>query len=230
MSNDFFRESSAAVSSPIDIVSTLGRPADWVQAAAAGAISWKDGGGIVTGVAAAGVGDVFPGPIRSIQSSAAKVRYGTGPLPIPGPTAAASASAVAAANSAGREATFAAAFGDFAALGAGVKTKDYTVTFPTGARMQSLPVAEGFTGFDDAAHGTYTATLGTSAGGNQIGTSINLATGQTGFPKAMTAGASALLNRDIGGETWTLRITSSVDLNTVTVGAVTVKAAYFVPG
>ena len=100
MIKKYFRESAGAVSSPINLVTVEGGEADWIQAVAGGAIAWKDGTGTATGVSAAGAGDVFPGPIREVTSSAGKVRYGTGPLPVPGPTAAASASATAAAASA----------------------------------------------------------------------------------------------------------------------------------
>lgn len=142
--------------------------------------------------------------------------------------AAAAASASSAAAAMPTPGTFTVAFGDFAALGAGVKTHDYTVVLPANARLLALPLAEGFTGFDDATHGTMSATLGTSAGGNQIGTALNLAAGQTGFPKAMAAGSLAILGSNLGGDTLTLRFTSSVDLNTLTVGAVVVKVLYAV--
>lgn len=82
--NEFFKETPGAVSSSLDIVQTQGRPADWIHATVDGGMTWRDGTGNPTGVAAAGVGDVFPGPIRSILTSAGKVRYGTGPLPLYG--------------------------------------------------------------------------------------------------------------------------------------------------
>ena len=95
----YFRESGGAVASAIDLIAVEGRPADWIQAVAGGQIVFKDGTGTQVTIASAGVGDVFPGPIRNIVSSAGKIRYGTGPLPQPGPAAAASGSATNAATS-----------------------------------------------------------------------------------------------------------------------------------
>ncbi len=109
MKKEYFRESAGAVSVAIDLIATLGNPADWLQAAAGGQVVFKDGGGATVTIASAGAGDVFPGPIRGIESSAGVIRYGTGPLPIPGPTAAAGGSAAASAISATAAATSATA-------------------------------------------------------------------------------------------------------------------------
>lgn len=118
---------------------------------------------------------------------------------------------------------------DLAGLGGGVKTFDKNVgtALPAGARILSV-TAETVTDFDDAAHGTYVVTVGTSAGGNQVGTSLNVAAGQTGFPKQFTAGAQGYVGALQSTAQLSARLTSSVDLNTATVGAITVIAFYFV--
>lgn len=97
--NSYIRESGAAIVSPIDLIAVNGRPADFIQAVAAGTVVIKDGTDTAVTLVL-GAGDVIPGPIRTITSTTGSVRYGTGPLPIPGPTSAASASASAASTSA----------------------------------------------------------------------------------------------------------------------------------
>jgi hypothetical protein len=117
---------------------------------------------------------------------------------------------------------------DLAGLGAGAKTFDKNIgaALPAGARYV-IVTAENVTDFDDATHGTFALVVGTSAGGNQVGTSMNVAAGQSGFPKAFTAGASAgFLLAPLASAQLSVRITSSVDLNTATAGAVTVKAFF----
>lgn len=99
MKKDFYRVHAGAVVTLINIVSALGNPADWAQSVAGGAVSWKDGTD-TTVSDTFGAGDVIPGPVRAIVSSAGSIRYGTGEFPIPGPTAAGSASASAADTSA----------------------------------------------------------------------------------------------------------------------------------
>lgn len=116
---------------------------------------------------------------------------------------------------------------DLAGLSAGVKTFDKNVgsALPSHARIVCV-TAESVTDFDDGAAGTYTMTVGTSAGGNQIGTSLNVASGQTGFPKQFTAGAGGFLLCPQNSAQLTTRLTSNHDLNTATAGAVTVNAFY----
>jgi hypothetical protein len=118
---------------------------------------------------------------------------------------------------------------DLAGLGAGVKNfdKNLGTALPANARLISV-TAETVTDFDDAAHGTYAITVGTSAGGNQVGTSLNVAAGQSGFPKIVTAGAQGYLMAPQGSAQLTVRLASSVDLNTATAGAITLNAFYIV--
>lgn len=121
-------------------------------------------------------------------------------------------------------------FAAFAALAAGVKTYDVNLgaVLPTGAVLLAPPQLSGFTGFDDAAHGTYAAIVGTTTGGNDIATTQSVAAGQTNFPKVMTAGTAGFPMSALGAAQAKVRITSSVDLNTATAGAVTVSFRYAV--
>jgi hypothetical protein len=123
-------------------------------------------------------------------------------------------------------ATFALA--ELTALGAGVKTLDKTLAvLPTGARVLSVS-EEGVTLFDDPTHGTFALTVGSSAGGNQVATTVSVAAGASGFPKVGPAGAAGYLGASQSGATISVRLTSSVDLNTATVGAATAKFFYTV--
>jgi hypothetical protein len=120
---------------------------------------------------------------------------------------------------------------NLAGLGAGVKTLDVNVglVLPTGARLTSPPTLETVTLFDDAAHGTYAVIVGTTVGGNEIATTQSVAAGQTGFPKIMTAGAAGFPQALQSAVQVKARLTSSVDLNTATVGAVTIVLGFVVP-
>lgn len=135
-----------------------------------------------------------------------------------------------------QKATCTIAFGDWAALANGVKTKDYNVSpvnnvalvdtkLPAKARIICATV-ETVTAFDDPAHGAFAITIGTSAGGNQIGTSMNVAAGQTGFPKLFTAGAGGFLMCPQASVQLTARMTAGSDLNTATVGTAIVNVFY----
>jgi hypothetical protein len=98
----FLRETDGAVASPIIITTVEKEPAEWLQAVAGGQIVLKDGTDTTVTIANAAAGEVIRGQIRSITSSAGKVRYGTGVGPLPAPSVAseAAASATAAATSA----------------------------------------------------------------------------------------------------------------------------------
>jgi hypothetical protein len=118
-------------------------------------------------------------------------------------------------------------FANFAALAGGVKTFDVNVglALPVGARVIGCS-SEGFTGFDDALHGTYVAVLGVTTGGNEIATSLNIAAGQSGFPKVMGAGAAGFVGALNSAAQLKARVTSSSDLNTATAGAITLNALF----
>lgn len=114
------------------------------------------------------------------------------------------------------------------ALANGVKTLDKNLgaVLPSNARIVSA-TDEGVTTFDNGGGGgTYVATIGTSAGGNQIGASMNVALGQTGFPKQFAAGAQGYPFALQSGAQLSARLTSNVDLNTTTAGGATVLVFY----
>ncbi len=120
---------------------------------------------------------------------------------------------------------------DFAALSAGVKTKTKAIgaALPANARYVGHVVGSGsFTGFDDATHGTFTAKVGSSSDDDAIVSTVNVAAGQSGFPKAGTAGVRAFAQCPLYAEVHNLILTSSVDLNTATAGAITVDLFYLV--
>ncbi len=119
---------------------------------------------------------------------------------------------------------------DLAGLAGSVKTFDANVgaVLPTNARLMGPPTLTSWTAFDDATHGTFALTVGTSAGGNQIATTQSVASGQTGFPKIMTAGAGGFPMALQSAAQATCRLTSSVDLNTATGGSVIVNLFFLV--
>lgn len=116
----------------------------------------------------------------------------------------------------------------FSALSAGVKTKTKALgalglALPANARFAGLVVGSGtFVGFDDATHGTYVVKVGSTTDDDAILATANVAAGQTGFPKLGTVGVRGLLGFPLYAEVVNLILTSSVDLNTVTAGTLTV--------
>lgn len=117
---------------------------------------------------------------------------------------------------------------DLAGLGTATTfDKNIGAALPANARVLGA-TAESETDFDDATHGTWAVTVGTSAGGTQIGTSLNVAAGQTGFPKAFTPGAEGYLFAPNGGNQLSARITSSVHLSTATQGHVVIDVFYLI--
>ncbi len=117
---------------------------------------------------------------------------------------------------------------NFAALAMGVKTFDKNIgaALPANARVLAA-TAEAVTAFDDnGGGGTALATIGTTAGGTQVGNVLNVALGQTGFPKAFQAGAQGYLFAPAAGAQLSARVTSNHDLNTFTAGAITISVFY----
>jgi len=126
------------------------------------------------------------------------------------------------------EASITSGFADFAGLATGVKHFDYPLgpVLPSNARLLALPSAEGWTGFDDATHAVDQAEVGTTVGGAQLGAlvAIDVTTG-TGFPKPFAAGGY-IGELIAAGTQMSVRISSTVDLKTLTAGALTVKVLY----
>jgi hypothetical protein len=123
------------------------------------------------------------------------------------------------------------AYTEFSGLSASVKTFSKNVgsgALPSGAHLVGVSFGT-FTGFNDGAAATYTAKLGSTSDDDGIVSTINLAAGQTGFPKAGTAGAIGVPAAPLYAEQPALVITSSADLNTATAGAITCTLLYVVP-
>jgi hypothetical protein len=116
---------------------------------------------------------------------------------------------------------------DLAAVAALTFDKNLGAVLPANARLHGA-TAETVTDFDDGTHSTFVATIGTSAGGNQVGTSLNVAAGQAGFPKAFAAGAQGYLMAPQGGAQLSVRITGGVNLNTCTAGHIVVNVFFCV--
>lgn len=117
----------------------------------------------------------------------------------------------------------------FSALANGTKTfsKNIGAALPANARLIGYSVGEGtFTAFDDAAHGTYGLEIGTAGTAALVQASLDVKAGQTGFPKAGTAGVQGYLMSLHASEQLVAKLTSSVDLNTVTAGHVVVNVFY----
>ena len=183
-------------------------------------------------MAAAGPGGVWPGSdatvAAAVAAAAKRVSDGTG-SDAELSAILVSAAAASAKASGLQELTATIKFQDFAALGAGVMTKDYLLgaVLPTGARLAALPVLEAWTGFDDPTHAVDMVTVGTALGGAQVGaaTAVDVTTG-TGFPKPM--GAGGYVGMSLSAAQLSARFASAVALNTLTAGSVTVKVFYTV--
>lgn len=138
----YFRESSGAVGSPIDLKTVEGRPAEWIQSVAGGQIVVKDGFGVSVTIANAAVGEVFGGPFNEITSSAGKLRYGAG-HDAPNPADVSGANAAASAAAAATSATNAATSATTATTQAGIATTQATnaATSATTATTQATNAA-----------------------------------------------------------------------------------------
>lgn len=117
-------------------------------------------------------------------------------------------------------------------LAGGVMTFSKNVgsgALPSGARLIGVSFGESFTGFTDGATATYTMKLGSTSDDDAITSTINVASGQTGFPKAGTAGVRGYVGAPMYAEQPALILTSDADLNTASAGSVTCTLAFFVP-
>lgn len=118
------------------------------------------------------------------------------------------------------------------ALLAGNKDQKFNVgaALPTNARVVGVDVGEGtFTGFDNGGGGgTCTVKVGQNANSDDVMGAVNIATGQTGFPKQGTLGALGYRMAPLSGAQVTARIESNVDLNTATAFNLVVNVFYVV--
>jgi hypothetical protein len=105
--------------------------------------------------------------------------------------------------------------------------KNIGAALPANARIVGV-TAESETDFDDATHATWNLTVGTAAGGAQVGATLNVSAGQTGFPKAFSWGTFGGPMVPAGGAQLSARIASTVNMSTATVGAVTINVFYII--
>lgn len=121
---------------------------------------------------------------------------------------------------------------NFAGKANGVKTFSKALSggaLPANARYLGHTIGEStFVDFDDATHGTYTIKVGQASDDDDVIASVNVAAGQSGFPKAGTPGVRAFNACPLYAEAVTAVLTSSVNLNTVSAGQVTIELFYFV--
>jgi len=118
---------------------------------------------------------------------------------------------------------------DLVGLGAGVQT----FSAPLGAAMAANAryfshIVGTFTGFDDATHAAYTLEIGSASNPDSVMTALNVAAGQSGFPKRGTAGVEGVLAFGLAAEVYSAKLTGAVDLNTATAGHVDVDLFFFV--
>lgn len=118
---------------------------------------------------------------------------------------------------------------DVDGLGAGVKTYTANVgtALPAGAQVLGCNVLIGVD-FTDGAAGTYTVEVGYAEDVDAIVYVANVASSTDGNPATFTLGA-APFRPFAAGKQITVKLTSSVDLNTTTAGTFTVTLLYFVP-
>jgi hypothetical protein len=118
-------------------------------------------------------------------------------------------------------------FAALSGLGAGVKTYisgDASGALPAGARVLGWSI-DTLVFFSDGGVGTYTVEFGV-AGAADVMASTNVAAGAA--PKAGTAASLGYSGAPATG-TFSVKLTSSVDLNTTTAGSITARLHYFVP-
>lgn len=119
---------------------------------------------------------------------------------------------------------------NFAGLAGGVKTfsKNIGAATPANARLVGWSIGETITPFDDATHGDFDLEIGTAGDPNAIMTSTSVKAGATNFPKNGTAGVAGFNMCPIASTQYVAKLTSSVDLNTTTAGAIVVNLFYLV--
>jgi hypothetical protein len=120
---------------------------------------------------------------------------------------------------------------NFAALAGGVKTfsKNIGAQLPANARLVGWSIGESvMTLFDDATHGDFGLELGIGGDANSIMASESIKAGTTGLPTKGTAGVDGFAMRSITAQQMIAKLTSSVDLNTVTAGEISVNLFYIV--
>lgn len=144
--------------------------------------------------------------------------------------AAATATANAAMSAVKRTCTITQA-ADLAGLAGGVKTfsKNVGAAMPANARLLGVSMGEGtLVAFDDATHGTFGLEVGTAGTAALLRSSQSVKAGDIAAAVPGTAGAGGFDFAPIGTLQIVAKLTSSVDLNTATAGAITVNAFYLI--
>jgi dihydroorotase-like cyclic amidohydrolase len=117
---------------------------------------------------------------------------------------------------------------ELAALAGGVTHLEKTIVLPANAHFVAA-TATGVTAFKvDESGDTYGITIGTSTGGNQVATSLDVSFGQTGFPKPFAAGAQGYYLASHNAATFYVRLSSAEDLNDTVAGGATVNVFYVI--
>lgn len=101
---------------------------------------------------------------------------------------------------------------------------------PANARLLGASIGEGsFTGFNNSGGGcTATISIEGTGGTADISAAVNVAAGQTGFPKIGAAGGQGYPMALHSSEQLTATFTSNVNLNTIDTGSVVVNVLYAV--
>lgn len=122
------------------------------------------------------------------------------------------------------------ALGDVSGLADGVMSVTKALSggaLPANARFAGV-VARSLTGFTNSGGGaTYTLKVG-GADDDEIIASLNVATGQTGFPKTGTLGVAGFMMCPLAAEVKNAILTSNTELNDVSAGSITIDLFYLV--
>ena len=111
---------------------------------------------------------------------------------------------------------------------AGSQVISLGAALPANARLLGVSVGEGaFTGFNnDGGACTATASIEGTGGTADISAAVNIAAGQTGFPKIGAAGGQGYPMALHSSQQCTVTLASNVNLNTLDVGSVTIDLFY----
>ena len=169
--------------------------------------------------------------------SALKVDGTTGAVTMAGVavSSATSTAAAVAANGTGiLKATVTMTKANFTSLGAGVKSGAVAIaTLPANARLVGYDLGEGagFAAWDDSTHAAWRVSIGISTAATDTMAATSCKAGDSGFPKAGTAGVLGFSMAPQGGRALVATVdtaAAAVDINTLTAGNVTVNVFYTV--
>jgi hypothetical protein len=117
---------------------------------------------------------------------------------------------------------------DLAAVDDTTLTKNLGAILPTNARLVGCEISVG-TLISGGAINAVTASIGVTGTAAAIGQATSVFTGATGFPKALTAGASGYMMHSLSGLQATVTVTSTgANLSAATAGSITANLYYIV--